>query len=233
LVVQLAQGRTVAALTWGKVDDQFHAHRKAKRAWKGHPRALGLHLLAMSYCAGQLTDGLVDDEFVDEKIPAARERDQVTAALVESGLWARETDGWRINDWHDYNPTRAEVLDRRRKDAERKHARRHGESTKNPKGVRADSNGSPSDPSRAGAFPDPTRPDPTPEDPPCIPPKGGRHKDRVKWEEAALKWARSLGYTADDMTLLRAIRQAEPWTQNGGAAEHFAEFVEVHFGGVA
>ncbi len=113
-------------MTWAKVDDQFHAHRKATKAWRGHPRALGLHLLAMSYCAGHLTDGLVDDEFVDEKIPQPRERQQATAALVDAELWVREDDGWRIHDWLDFNPSKADVeasrgVDRFRKELTRDH----------------------------------------------------------------------------------------------------------------
>lgn len=125
-------------MSWGKIDDQFHAHRKAKRAWKGHPRALGMHLLAMSYCAGQLTDGLVDDEFVEEKLPNKREREQVCEALVAAELWIREDDGWRINDWLEYNPSRADTLDKRRKDSERKARGRDTQSARIPRGVRTD-----------------------------------------------------------------------------------------------
>jgi hypothetical protein len=74
-------------MSWGKIDDQFHAHRKAKKAWKATARSLGLHVLAISYCAGHLTDGLVDLEFVEEKLPVARERVRATKALVDAGLW--------------------------------------------------------------------------------------------------------------------------------------------------
>jgi hypothetical protein len=215
-------------VSWAKLDDQFHGHRKAKKAWKAHPRALGLHLLAISYCAGHLTDGLVDCEFVEEKIPAGRERAAVVTALVDAGLWAVEGDDWRINDWLDYNPSRQEVLDRRRRDSERKAARRRTESPQSPSGHRADSNGRPSDPSRAGAFPDPTRPDPTPF-PPGPPPTGGRKRDREKWENTALSWAESLGLDGRRESVLRAVAQAEPWKSNGSAAQDFERFVAQHF----
>jgi hypothetical protein len=167
-------------VSWAKLDDQFHAHRKAKRAWKGHPRALGLHLLAISYCAGHLTDGFVDDEFVEEKIPAQRERSAVTDALVDAGLWAREGEGWQINDWLDFNPSRDEVLDRRRRDSERK---KRKESERTPRGIRSDSETTPNDPSRAPAFPDPTRPDHYPPSPPRAG-GTGRKRDREKSEQA-------------------------------------------------
>lgn len=108
-------------MSWGKIDDQFHAHRKAKKAWKSDRRALGLHLLAISYCAGHLTDGFVDPEFVEEKLPVARERTATVRALVDAGLWIADQDGWRIHDWLDYNPSKDQVerereWDRRRKE---------------------------------------------------------------------------------------------------------------------
>lgn len=146
-------------MTWAKIDDQFHSHRKAKRAWRAHPRALGLHMLAVSYCAGHLTDGLVDDEFVEEKMPNAKERKQTTDALVKVGLWHREPDGWRIHDWLDYNPSRDVVLDRRRRDSERKARGRAAESNGNPDGVRPDKSRTPHGFQSASARPVPTRPE--------------------------------------------------------------------------
>lgn len=160
-------------MSWAKVDDQLHGHRKAKLAWKYHPRALGLHLLALSYCAGHLTDGFVDLEFVEEKLPAGRERENVTAALVNAGLWVPENGGWRINDWLDYNPSRAEVLDKRAKDSARKARGKNKESAQSPNGVHTAS--------RAGArAPIPAVPDPT-QSPPS-PPVGGRQRDRIAFE---------------------------------------------------
>lgn len=174
-------------MSWGKIDDQFHAHRKAKLAWKGHPRALGLHLLAISYCAGQLTDGLVDSEFVEEKIPVARDRAAATSALVAAGLWVPEDGDWRINDWLDYNPSRADVLARRRADSERKARGRHKDSDRSPTGIHAESAGIPNGvrkpPARPRAGVVPTRPVPTTPTAPLSPPaSGGRQRDRISFE---------------------------------------------------
>ena len=178
-------------MSWGKIDDQFHAHRKAKIAWKGHPRALGLHLLAISYCAGHLTDGLVDREFVEEKIPVTRERNAATAALMDAGLWLEDEQGWRINDWLDYNPSRAEILEKRRADSERKARGRRPESRRNPLGIQAESARSPNGvhadsespharaPRPAGvgqSHPDPSNPTAP------LPPTGGRTRDRIRFE---------------------------------------------------
>lgn len=151
-------------MAWAKLDDQFHSHRKAKQAWKADRGALGLHLLAMSYCAGQLTDGLVDDEFVEEKLPAKRERQQVTDGLVAAGLWVREDDGWRINDWLAFNVSRADTLDKRQREAERKARARGAPSASRPANVRADTSRTArgrdavSDDPPARVLPDPTRP---------------------------------------------------------------------------
>lgn len=125
-------------MPWANIDDQFHAHRKAKRAWKS-PRALGLHLLAMSYCAGMLTDGFVDDEFVEEKIPRAGERKATTDALVAAGLWERVDEGWQIHDWLEYNPSRSSIEDKRAKDRARKRGGVRKDSARNPDGVGEDS----------------------------------------------------------------------------------------------
>jgi hypothetical protein len=134
-------------MSWAKLDDQFHSHPKARAAWKAHPRALGLHVLAMSYCAGHLTDGFVDDAFIEEKLPDKRERAQTVEALVRADLWAARPHGWQINDWLDYNPSKADVIAKRQADADRKQrgrdsqtkARLRDVSARNPSGVRAES----------------------------------------------------------------------------------------------
>lgn len=156
-------------MSWAKLDDQFHAHRKATKAWRAHPRALGMHMLAMSYCAGHLTDGLVDDEFVEEKLPQQREREAVVRALTDAELWRRVDDGWVINDWLEYNPSRADTLEKRRKEAERK-ARGRQRQAERPANVHPDtgevsartSSDVRADETDPSDGPDPTRPDPAP-----------------------------------------------------------------------
>lgn len=121
-------------MTWARIDDQLHGHRKIKRAWKTRG-ALGLHLMALSYCAGHLTDGYVDEEFVEEKLPSKAERVKLVGALIEAGLWIAVEGGWRINDFLDYNPSRADVEERRRKEAERKALARAAKSQQSPRVV--------------------------------------------------------------------------------------------------
>ncbi len=85
----------------------MHSHPKAMRA--GLP-ALGLHLLAMSYCAGYLTDGYVPEHWVEREQGKHKGLPQ---ALVEAGLWERIEDGYVIHDWLDFNPSGAAVKARR------------------------------------------------------------------------------------------------------------------------
>ncbi len=96
-------------MAWAKLDDQLHGHPKIKAAWRASRPAVGLHLLAMSYCAAYGTEGFVPRDFVEEKLPDATER--VTAlsalttvpAMARSALWNETDGGWQIHDWAEYN----------------------------------------------------------------------------------------------------------------------------------
>lgn len=129
-------------MTWMKIDDGLHGHRKALRAGA---EAMGLWLMAGSWVADQLTDGFVPDYVVRQFVADAP---AVAARLVATGLWMEgEHDGdrgWWFHDWLDHNPSREKVLEDRRKDAEKKarmraalaEKRRKGRSTR-PRGTPA------------------------------------------------------------------------------------------------
>jgi hypothetical protein len=42
--------------------------------------------------------------------------------LVETGLWDRTHGGYRVHDFHEYNPSKAQVEEKRKKDRDRKRA---------------------------------------------------------------------------------------------------------------
>ncbi|MCK9249991.1 MAG: hypothetical protein M0P31_13590 [Solirubrobacteraceae bacterium] len=111
---------------WAKIDDQLHGDRKVRRLWHTEPAALGLWTLALSHCANQETDGHIDDLWVLERVPDDEMRERLVTALVSVGLWDERdgSDGWWIHDYLDYNPSRAELVAKRRADAERKAAGR-------------------------------------------------------------------------------------------------------------
>ena len=145
-------------MTWARLDDRFDDNRKVKRVWLNCPQALGLHVMALTYCTRHHTDGLVDTEYVAEKAPAVKQRERMTQALVDAGLWTTDPEGWRIHDFLDYNPSSAELAEKRRADAERKARGRATQSAKRPRGVHAESERTPAAVQTASSGPVPTRP---------------------------------------------------------------------------
>ena len=95
-------------MVWARLDDQFHDHPKlAEFDPDLMLPAVGLHMLAISWCADRLTDGV---------IPAMQPRrlaggvvDNLTAELVRVGLWDKHPKGFKVHDYLDYNPSRAQV----------------------------------------------------------------------------------------------------------------------------
>lgn len=107
-------------MTWAKLDDRFHENRKVRGLWRKQPAALGLHVLALTYCSGHETDGKVDVEFVEDKVASAVTRRKLTAALVDAGMWIPDGADWWIHDYLDYHPSRKTLEAKREKDAGRK-----------------------------------------------------------------------------------------------------------------
>lgn len=92
---------------WFKVDDKLHDHRKARGV---DTAAMGLWVLAGSWCGDNGTDG-----FVPESIPVRWSRSfrRLAGQLVGAGLWetceqAGEA-GWRFVNWPEWQPKRTEV----------------------------------------------------------------------------------------------------------------------------
>lgn len=100
---------------WFKVDDKLHDHHKANLAKKA---AMGVWVLAGSWSADNLTDGFIPARVLSRWGTTADAR-----RLVEAGLWVpevcNEEEGWRFHDWDTFQPTRSDVEERRRKNAEK------------------------------------------------------------------------------------------------------------------
>lgn len=88
---------------WFKVDDKLHDHRKARLAKKA---AMGVWVLAGSWCMDNLTDGFVPADVLPRWGTRADAR-----ALVAAGLWIEGTRegerGWQFHDWSRFQPTAA------------------------------------------------------------------------------------------------------------------------------
>lgn len=135
-------------MSWAKFDDRYHESRKIRKAWRTNAHAVALHAMAITYCAGHDTDGLIDEDWLIVKLPKPAERKRVVGVLVECGLFdyiapgetvtVSDRDGneltlradfdgepaWIVHDYLDYNDSSvqrevARTWDRKRKDLER------------------------------------------------------------------------------------------------------------------
>jgi hypothetical protein len=108
-------------MTWAKFDDRYDDNRKVKKAWRLDPASVGLHAMAITYSSRHETDGIVDLDWLTEKLPVARARVKTIAALVECELFEPiDGDRFRVHDYLKFNPSIEQLSAKRRKDSERK-----------------------------------------------------------------------------------------------------------------
>lgn len=88
-------------MSWIKLDDRFHSHRKIRQAGL---EAVGLHARALSYSAAEGLEGKVEGSWVEEV--AGKRGEKLATALVDAGMWEQNGNGWHIHDYLDYNPSR-------------------------------------------------------------------------------------------------------------------------------
>lgn len=126
-------------MPWFRVDDKLHDHRKARRARKS---AMGVWVLAGSWCMDNLSNGFVPEDVLPRWGTKADAK-----ALVDVGLWhPDEKDGepgWSFHDWHEFQPTRAEIeaLRQKRAEAGRQGGKNSGASRRKAKGEASASGG--------------------------------------------------------------------------------------------
>lgn len=98
-------------MSYAKIDDLYDDKRKVKRAWRDHRAAVGLHAMAITYCVRHRTDGRIPDDWLEEMLPAKRERDQVLTTLVGVALFDADphADGtYTVHDFLEWNESAAE-----------------------------------------------------------------------------------------------------------------------------
>ena len=87
-------------MSWFKVDDKLHDHRKVRQAGKS---AMGVWVLAGSWCMSAETDG-----FVPESILTRWGTRKDAERLVDVGFWdiaeQKGESGWQFHDWLTYQP---------------------------------------------------------------------------------------------------------------------------------
>lgn len=160
-------------MSWFKIDDAFHSSKPVKKIpRKYRAAAIGLWTIAGSWCAQEEEDGFVPEWMLEELCGTTA----LAAQLVRAGLWtavpaASEAPptgvlpsssssgepGWQFKNWGKYNPTRAELEEKREKERIRKaNYRMSQRDTNGTTPGQTEGHQQASDPSR----PDPTRPDP-------------------------------------------------------------------------
>jgi len=179
-------------VTWFKVDDSFHSHPKVLAA---SPAALGLWVVAGSWCGANLTEGHIPAHVLPRLMPKA---ERLARELVRVGLWKQTETGFVFHDWTDFNPTREEAVAAKERQSSGgaigNHRRWHEAKgkvdpkcrycQKNPRSPdrvpdRSPDGGTDSVPNRP-SRPDPTRPISDTPPPSAAPPRGGRDTDEPK-----------------------------------------------------
>lgn len=90
-------------MSWVKLDDGYPEHIKVVGL---SDAAFRTDVEGWCYCARNLTDGL---------IPAAiakRWRKRAITELMDAGRWHHDVAGYRIHDYLDYNPSKADAIAR-------------------------------------------------------------------------------------------------------------------------
>lgn len=101
---------------WVRLDDGFYDHPKARAVGKDGRE---LYIAGLCRVAATLSDGFIPDADLQLVAAKAEVKPRPTVArLVEARLWERVEGGWLVHDYHDWNPTADEQIEKRRKRAE-------------------------------------------------------------------------------------------------------------------
>lgn len=141
-------------MAWARFDDRFHGNPKVMGVWHTCPEAIGLFVMSVTYCAQHETDGLVHDWFLQTLQPTKSKRQRLTSALLNAGLFTEHEAGYLINDYLEFNPSKADLEARREAERTRRERAksRKRDATHESRAQHAD----------AGViYPDPSRPVPT------------------------------------------------------------------------
>ena len=109
-------------MSWVKLDDGFGEHRKVQDL---SDKAFRLHVVALCYCARNLTDGYLTGRAVRVVRAVVDAQPSHVRELCRHGLWVQNGKGCEVHDYLEYNPSEADVKEMRRQTAERvrKHRR--------------------------------------------------------------------------------------------------------------
>lgn len=117
-------------MSWARFDDASSDHLKVRRAGSN---GVALWWASVVWCSRHVTDGLIPKELVGDVWrpldDPAFDLDAAIVRLLEVGLWREEPGHYVVNDFLDYNPSKAEIETKRAKEREKKRAQRRPERT--------------------------------------------------------------------------------------------------------
>lgn len=100
-------------MAWARFDDRFHGNPKVLGVWHTCPEAIGLYVMSVTYCSQQETDGEVPDWFIQTLVAGKAQRNRLTGALENAGLFEPTSAGFCIRDYLEYNPSKAQLKAKR------------------------------------------------------------------------------------------------------------------------
>jgi hypothetical protein len=205
-------------MTWIRIDDTFPSHPKVIAAG---PRAAWLYVCALCYANRHLTDGWLPASILPVLAPGVRQPKILANTLVSVGLWEARNGGWQVHDYTVHQRTAEQINGVRQADRDRK-KRKHADTNSGgiPAGFRADSDGTP-----AGFR---SLEEKREESPPVVPPKGGRTRDRIRWEQDVRTYAARHFPQLEPRAGQRAVEQAIRYGHATTLADVQA-FVRRHF----
>lgn len=102
-------------MSWIRIDDHAPEHPKMLAAG---PTACWLWVWGLAYANRQLTDGFIPCDAI--YLSGVRNPGRFADTLMDVGLWDRvmptetsDRDGWNIHDYHEYQPSKAQVTQKR------------------------------------------------------------------------------------------------------------------------
>jgi hypothetical protein len=107
-------------MPWVRLDDNFPNNRKISML---SANAFRLYVSALCWSSANLTEGFIAEDEL-RSIAHVRSAKVASNQLVTRGLWERVEGGWRIHDYLEFNPTRAQVKTERSSNAARQKAYR-------------------------------------------------------------------------------------------------------------
>lgn len=93
-------------MTWAKIDDRFPRNPKAMAAG---PVGRDLFVGGLCYCNEHLTDGFIPRAAVSTLAPGNRRPEETAKLLVSLRLWEEIEGGYRVHNFHTWNPTATEI----------------------------------------------------------------------------------------------------------------------------